>query len=79
MRPMPRCETIHRTEKWPYVRRCPNDVDRMSVKIRYRAGNNNLHEMMDLCEQDYLDYIKTLTLEEATEVESKSYNLRQNR
>ena len=72
---MARCEVQHKTSLWPYVKRCNAQISRMSVKILYRQGREDLYEKMDICTEHYLDYLQTLTLEEATMVEDQSWQL----
>lgn len=72
---MARCEAQHRTDTWPYVKRCSGIVLRMSVPILHRQGREDLYEEMDLCGEDYSNYLSRLTFEEAVVVQYKSYEI----
>lgn len=61
-----RCQAKHRKETWPYVQRC-NQVAKV-LKVRVEP----LDETLDLCEEDYLDYLSSLTLAEARKLQAET-------
>lgn len=65
---MQQCEAMHPSDRWPYVRRC------RSGATRYKVYVQPLDQNMDLCEEDFLEFLKTLPPDVAANMHVRHQN-----